>query len=73
MAEKKTKTEDKVTVFIPKTNRDDTQRFVEVNGRTAIIATGKSVEVPKIFAEVINDSLAQKDKADEFIEANKND
>ena len=45
-----------VSVFIPKQGRNDTERFVAVNGERILVQTGKTVEVPKRFAEVIKNS-----------------
>ena len=41
------KAEKKVKVFIPKESRNDTERFVSVNGERILIQTGKTVEVPE--------------------------
>ena len=40
-------------VFIPRTNKDDTERYVAVNGENMLIQTGKNVEVPLRFAEAV--------------------
>ena len=53
MAEKKEKM---VSVFIPKESRNDTERFVSVNGENILVQTGKTVEVPERFADVIKNS-----------------
>ena len=45
-----------VSVFIPKTSRNDTERFVAVNGERILVQTGKTVEIPERFAEVIKNS-----------------
>ncbi len=68
--EKKEKT---VTVFIPKTGREDSQRYVEVNGRSAVIATGKPVEVPAVFAACLKDAARQNESAREYIDRNRRD
>lgn len=58
--------EKKVTVFIPKRHRNDTERFVSVNGRNALIRTGEPVEVPEAFAEVIEESIRADAEADRY-------
>ena len=63
-------TEELVEVFIPKTSRSDSERFVAVNGERILIQTGKTVAVPKRFAEVIKNSLASDAEAASYIEAN---
>lgn len=57
------------TVFIPRKNKNDTERYVAVNGENMLIQTGKNVEVPLRFAEVIENSLRQDAAAEAFIEA----
>ena len=69
MATKETvKTENEYeTVFVPKTARDDDKLYVAVNGERIMIQKGVSVTVKKKFAEVINNSLEQDRKTDEYI------
>ena len=62
--------EDLVEVFIPKTSRNDNERFVAVNGERILIQTGKTVAVPRRFAEVIKNSMASDSEAAAYIEAN---
>ncbi len=62
--------EDLVDVFIPKTSRSDNERFVAVNGERILIQTGKTVAVPRRFAEVIKNSMASDAEAAAYIEAN---
>lgn len=57
------------TVFIPKRSKNDTERYVAVNGENMLIQTGKAVEVPIKFAEVIEASQRQDAAAEAFIEA----
>ncbi|MBQ2730158.1 MAG: hypothetical protein IJF69_05235 [Clostridia bacterium] len=57
------------TVFIPRKNKNDTERYVSVNGENMLIQTGKAVEVPTRFAEVIENSQRQDSAAEAFIEA----
>ena len=47
MANKNTeKTSEKlVSVFIPKQSRNDTERFIAVNGERILVQTGKTVEI----------------------------
>ncbi len=68
--QEKTQEEKLVPVFIPKTSRNDNERFVAVNGERILIQTGKSVEVPERFAEVIKNSEAMAAEAAAYIEAN---
>ena len=49
-------TEKLVSVFIPKESRNDTERFIAVNGERILVQTGKSVEIPERFAEVVGNS-----------------
>lgn len=58
--------EKKVTVVIPRRDRGDTERYVSVNGRNALIRTGVPVEVPAIFAEVIEESIRADAAADRY-------
>ncbi len=62
--------EKKVTIFIPKESRNDTERFISVNGEAIIVQTGKSVEVPEKFAEVIRNSEEMAQISAEYIEKN---
>ena len=57
------------TVFIPRKSKNDTERYVAVNGENMLIQTGKAVEVPLRFAEVIENSQKQDSLAEAFIEA----
>ena len=63
-------TEELESVFIPKQGRNDTERFVAVNGERILVQTGKTVEVPKRFAEVIRNSEAMAAVAAKYIDAN---
>lgn len=63
-------TEDLVDVFIPKTSRNDSERFVAVNGERILIQTGKTVAVPRRFAEVIKNSEKMAAEAAAYIDAN---
>lgn len=65
-----TKSEKKVKVFIPKESRNDTERFVSVNGERILIQTGKTVEVPERFAEVIKNSEKMAVISAEYIDKN---
>lgn len=64
-----TKTEDMRNVFIPRNNKNDTERYVAVNGENILVQTGRNVSVPSRFAEVIENSQKQDAEADAFIEA----
>ncbi len=59
------------TVFIPKRGRNDSERYVAVNGRRMIIKCGESVEVPAEFAAVIEQSLENERVSDEYISENR--
>ena len=59
-----------VSVFIPKTSRNDTERFVAVNGERILVQTGKTVEIPERFAEVIKNSEAMAAVSAAYIDAN---
>ena len=59
-----------VSVFIPKQNRNDTQRFVSVNGERILVQTGIEIRIPQRFAEVLYNSQAMQTQAESFIEAN---
>ena len=67
MADKKEKM---ISVFIPKESRNDTERFVSVNGESILIQTGKTVEVPERFAEVIKNSEEMARISAEYIDKN---
>ena len=73
MADKKTENKNKeelVNVFIPKQSRNDTERFVAVNGERILVQTGKTVKVPKHFAEVIENREAMAAVSAAYIDAN---
>lgn len=72
MANKSTEktTEKLVSVFIPKQSRNDTERFIAVNGERILVQTGKTVEVPERFAEVIKNSEKMAAISAEYIDAN---
>ena len=54
--ETSTQKEKLVSVFIPKQSRNDTERFIAVNGERILVQTGKTVEIPERFAEVLKNS-----------------
>ncbi len=56
-----------VRIYIPKKNKGDSERFVSVNGRTALIKTGEYVRVPLCFAEVLEESRRADEEAERFI------
>ena len=72
MANKNTNTtgEKLVSVFIPKQSRNDTERFIAVNGERILVQTGKTVEIPKRFAEVITNSEKMAAVSAAYIDAN---
>ena len=59
-----------IPVFIPKESRNDTERFVSVNGESILVQTGKTVEVPERFAEVIKNSEEMSRLSLEYIDRN---
>lgn len=63
-------TEKMVTVFIPKESRNDTERFISVNGEAILVQTGKNVEIPERFAEVIKNSEEMARISAEYIDSN---
>ena len=73
MANKKienTSSEKLVSVFIPKQSRNDTERFVAVNGERILVQTGKTVEIPERFAAVIKNSEEMAAVSAAYIDAN---
>ncbi len=64
------KNEKLVSVFIPKQSRDDTERFIGVNGERILVQTGKTVEIPEKFAEVIKHSEEMAAVSAEYIDKN---
>lgn len=63
-------TEKLVSVFIPKQSRNDTERFIAVNGERILVQTGKTVEIPERFAEVIKNSENMAAVSAAYIDAN---
>lgn len=73
MSNKKTennKNEKLVSVFIPKQSRNDTERFIAVNGERILVQTGKTVEIPQRFAEVVKNSEEMASVSAAYIDAN---
>ena len=64
------KNEKLVSVFIPKQSRNDTERFIAVNGERILVQTGKTVEIPERFAEVLNNSERMAAVSAAYIDAN---
>ena len=69
---KKDPGEELVELFIPKKSRDDTERFLAVNGENVMVQTGVTVKVKRKFKEVYDNSVAQEAAAEEFISNNIN-
>ncbi len=61
-----------VDIFIPRKNKWDTERYVAVNGVNMLIQTGRTVSVPRKFAEVVLESARSDAAAEAFVEANTN-
>lgn len=59
------------TVFIPKRGRNDSERYVAVNGRRMLVRTGEAVELPLEFAEVIENSQKMDIQSDSYIAQNR--
>lgn len=57
---KKTKTDDKVTIRIPKRGKGDDERFLACNGKRVLVKTGVDVEVDPDIAEVYFNSERQR-------------
>ena len=66
----KNKNEKLVSVFIPKQSRNDTERFIAVNGERILVQTGKTVEIPQRFAEVVKNSEEMASVSAAYIDAN---
>lgn len=58
-------------VFIPKTNREDTETYVAVNGKNAVIRNGEVVHAPARIAWAVRDAQKLQAKSEEFIEKNR--
>lgn len=69
VSEMQNKAEKTRTVFIPRKNKNDTERYVAVNGENMLVQTGRAIELPIRFAEVIEASQRQDSAAEAFIEA----
>ena len=70
---KKDPGEEMVDLYIPKKSRDDTERFLAVNGENILVKTGVKVKVKRKFKEVYDNSVAQEAAAAEFIANNINE
>ena len=68
--ETSTQNEKLVSVFIPKQSRNDTERFIAVNGERILVQTGKTVEIPERFAEVLRNSEKMAAVSAAYIDAN---
>ena len=61
------------TVFIPKQGRNDSERYIAINGKRLLVRTGESVEIPAEFAAVIENSLRMAACSDDYIAENRRD
>jgi hypothetical protein len=61
------------TVFIPKQGRNDSERYIAINGKRLLVRTGESVEIPAEFAAVIENSLKMAAHSDDYIAENRRD
>lgn len=59
------------TVFIPKLGRNDSERYIAVNGERMLVRTGEAVELPVPFAEVIENSQKMDAQSDDYIAKNR--
>ena len=66
---KDVKPENSVPVFIPKLCKGDDARYIAVNGRRILVQTGKTVYLPKEFAEVVLNSQQQDEAAQAYIDS----
>ena len=57
-------------VFIPKLHKNDDSLFVAVNGKRMLIRKGETVNVPREFYEVIENSRKGASEAEKFILSN---
>lgn len=64
------KKEKNVKVFIPRQSRSDNERFIAVNGERILVQTGKTVEIPAKFAEVLRNSEEMAAVSAKFIDEN---
>ena len=64
------KKENGVKVFIPRESRGDTERFIAVNGERILVQTGKTVEIPEKFAEVLKNSEEMAAVSAKYIDEN---
>ena len=72
MAATKTETkQEMVSVFIPKVSGEDPIFFVGLNGRNWIIPRGKTVEVPKPVANIVNMHNQMVEHKDEYSDEHK--
>lgn len=58
-------------VFIPKTNREDTETYVAVNGKNAVIRNGEVVHAPAHIAWAVRDAQRMQAAGEKFIDANR--
>ena len=56
------------TIFIPKRDKEDTQRLFSINFKEYIVQTGKQVKVPPELYEVYHNSIAAEAARDEYEE-----
>ena len=64
--------QEKIPVFIPKTDKGDTDRYICVNGHTAQVQTGKTVQMSPSMAWIVKNSLRSSEEAEKYIEDNAN-
>lgn len=66
--------EEKVPVYVPRRRGDDPQYYVCVNDRRyAFPANGQVQEMPKPIAQILLDSLAAEDAAEDFANSIQNE
>lgn len=59
------------TVFIPKSGRNDNERYVAINGKRILVRCGEAVEVPAEFAAIIEQSQLMEKQSDAYIAQNR--
>lgn len=58
------------TIFIPRRNKEDSQRMFSINFKEYLVQTGKSVQVPPELYEVYMNSVQAEETRDNYETAN---
>ena len=67
--EEQKKVPDLVPIFLPKEFKGDDEQLLSINGRRLLVQKGKTVMVPPEFAELVENSMRQKQSAEDYINA----